>query len=158
MCGMTLMFDCSMHIHTSRGAKAQELERLQNTTHGPIHLQNIQNPYKRGCIGPFDFCSTEPGIMEGNSYYLVPFSHSFTSYQERWGALGLVWFPFILKRAVSHRAQVVWSQAVSYRLGEEAKQKLMGSQLWALPRFPGIPNSSISTFLKTLIFKVPCPH
>lgn len=55
MCVMTLMFNYSMHTHTSRGAKAQELERLQNTTHGPIRLQNIQNPYKRGCIGPFDF-------------------------------------------------------------------------------------------------------
>ena len=61
-------------------AKVQELERLQNTTHGPIHLQNIQNPYKRGCIGPFDFVvKTQPvwpfiGIMgKGNSYYLAPF-------------------------------------------------------------------------------------
>lgn len=44
-----------MHTHTRKGARAQELERLQNTTRGPIHLQNIQNPYKRGCIGPFDF-------------------------------------------------------------------------------------------------------
>ena len=50
------MFDCSMHTHTrSREAKVQELERLQNTPHGPIHLQDIQNPDKRGCIGPFDF-------------------------------------------------------------------------------------------------------
>lgn len=57
VCVMTLMFDYSMHTHTrSKGAKAQELERLQNTTRGPIHLQNIQNPYKRGCIGPFNFC------------------------------------------------------------------------------------------------------
>lgn len=56
VCVMTLMFDYSMHTHTrSKGAKAQELERLQNTTRGPIHLQNIQNPYKRGCIGPFNF-------------------------------------------------------------------------------------------------------
>ena len=75
------MFDYSMHTHIrSREAKVQELERLQNTTHGPIHLQNIQNPYKRGCIGPFDFVvKTQPvwpfiGIMgKGNSYYLAPF-------------------------------------------------------------------------------------
>lgn len=43
-----------IHIQVM-GARAQELERLQNTTRGPIHLQNIQNAYKRGCIGPFDF-------------------------------------------------------------------------------------------------------
>lgn len=32
------------YAYTYKGARAQELERLQNTTRGPIHLQNIQNP------------------------------------------------------------------------------------------------------------------
>lgn len=52
-----------MHTHTgSREAKAQELESLKNTTHGPIHLQNIQSPYKRGCIGPLDFVVVQLGL------------------------------------------------------------------------------------------------
>lgn len=93
-----------MHTHTSKGARAQELERLQNTTHGPIHLQNIQNLYKRGCIGPFDFFVQHSlygyslGRRKGNSYALVPFPQ-FTSMKRELGALvGVMWFPFI-KRA-----------------------------------------------------------
>lgn len=68
-----------MHTHTSKGARAQGLERLQNTTHGPIHLQNNQKLYKRGCIGPFDFFVQHSlygyslGRRKGNSYALVPF-------------------------------------------------------------------------------------
>lgn len=52
---MTLMVSYSMHTHTKEVGELKPGKRLQNTAQGPIHLQNVQNPYKRGCIGPFNF-------------------------------------------------------------------------------------------------------
>ena len=132
------MFDYSMHTHTrSREAKAQELGRLQNTTHEPIHLQNIQNPYKSGCIGPFDFVVVQLSLYGhslgswGRAIHNIWFlSTQFTSYQERDGrALSLVWLPFI-KRSVSQGPRGCVLQqtrendalpAASFSFGEEAK-------------------------------------
>lgn len=99
VCVITLMFDYSMHTHTSREAKVQELERLQNTTHGPIHYKTFKILIKGAVLVLLTWLLNSAYMAihwdngEGQFILFGSFLHNFCNM--RWGALGL--FGFLIK-------------------------------------------------------------